>query len=303
MLEHTIGFGGGKIILLGEHTVVHGTPAIAAGLGRGVTSIARSAPEDLLHIEPWGRSLRPSDDDPLARAFSKVLDDVGKRPPLRVDVRVDLPPGAGLGCSAAIGVSLLDAVDKALGIGRSRADIGARALDWERFFHGAPSGVDNTVSALGGLIRFQRSATVRSIPLTRPLHVVVAHSGERSSTKEMVARVSTRLSERPDWATKTLDEVCALVLDAELALRGGDWPRLGWALDRKQEILQSFGLSTPRLESLCELARSTGAHGAKVTGAGGGGCIIALAEDGHHAARIADALDADAFVEEIPHAA
>ena len=126
MLSIAKGFGGGKVILVGEHAVVHGVPAIAAGIRRGVTSVARRDEEDVLHFEPWGRTFRPDADgeEPLARAFERLLSSYGDRPRLRLDVRVDLAPGAGLGCSAAIGVSLLDAVDRALGIRRSRAALG-----------------------------------------------------------------------------------------------------------------------------------------------------------------------------------
>lgn len=299
------GFGGGKVILVGEHAVVHGVPAIAAGVRRGVTAMAQPAEEDLLHIEPWGRTLRPAsaDDEPLARAFDHVLGCYDDRPSLRIEVQVDLPPGAGLGCSAALGVSILDAVDKTLGIDRPRDALGALALGWERFFHGAPSGIDNTTAALGGLLRFQQASAVRRIAPARPVHLVVAHSGERSSTKEMVALVSRHLEEHPASGRRKLDEVRELVNEAETALQNGEMLALGQAFDRNHDILRSLCLSTPRLEELCRAARSAGALGAKVTGAGGGGCIVALAEDTDHAVRISDALEADSFVEEVGRAA
>jgi len=300
-----VGFGGGKVILVGEHAVVHGVPAIAAGVRRGVTAIAQCAEEDSLHLEPWGRTFRPdaSSDEPLARAFDRILSSYRDRPPLRLDVRVDLPPGAGLGCSAALGVSLLDAVDKALGVQRSRAALGAVALEWERFFHGAPSGIDNIASAMGGVLCFRQGSPVRRISPARALSLVVAHSGQPSNTKDMVALVSQQLAEHPAWARRMLDQVHALVLDAEIALRRGEILALGRALDRNHRILRSLRLSTPRLEELCAAARSAGALGAKITGAGGGGCIVALAGDSDHAIRIADSLDAESFVEEVCRAA
>ena len=165
MMNSAMGFGGGKIILVGEHAVVHGTPAIAAGIRRGVSSIAQPADRDSLHIEPWGTTWRPNaeSEDPLERAFERILSRYADRPRFRFVVRVALPPGAGLGCSAAIGVSLIDAIDKALGMRRTRAELGAIALEWERFFHGDPSGIDNLASALGGLLCFQRSSPPRPI--------------------------------------------------------------------------------------------------------------------------------------------
>ncbi|MBT8468584.1 MAG: mevalonate kinase [Deltaproteobacteria bacterium] len=305
MTNTAMGFGGGKIILVGEHAVVHGTPAIAAGIRRGVSSIARPADQDSLHVEPWGRTWRPNakSEEPLERAFERILSRYADRPPLRFVVRVALPPGAGLGCSAAIGVSLIDAIDKALGVARSRAELGALALEWERFFHGDPSGIDNLASALGGLLCYRRSSPPRRISPKGSIFLVVAHSGQRSNTKEMVARVSQRLAGSPEWARRALDEVKTLAIDAEAAIRSGDLIALGAVLNRNHEILRSLNLSTNRLEALCREARSAGALGAKITGAGGGGCMVALAAEAEHADRISGALAAESFVEEVGRAA
>ena len=148
-----MGFGRGKVILLGEHAVVHGCPAIAVGIGRGVTAEAVVAERDLLRLAPWDLTLGPdaASDEPLERAFSAALALYPGRPSLEVHALVDLPRGAGLGCSAAIGVAVLDAIDEALGIDRTRIDLAAAALSWEKVFHGNPSGIDNTMSAVGGV--------------------------------------------------------------------------------------------------------------------------------------------------------
>lgn len=305
MRDPRSGFGGGKVILLGEHAVVHGMPAIAAGLEQGVVAVAEPAPEDVLHIEPWGRAVRPTanDSDALARAFSSLLDSYGPRTPLRLRARVDLPPGAGLGCSAALGVALLDAVDKALGVERPREALGAQALEWERFFHGSPSGVDNTAAALGGLIRFERGRDVSTLSSPYSLHFVVAHSGERSDTGAMVGRVARRLVEKPLETRRMFDEIRALVGVAEAAIAGGHLETLGRCLDQNDEILGALGLTTQRTDALCRAAKTAGALGAKVTGAGGGGCIVALAEDAGKSSEVAAALQSQAFVAEVGRAA
>jgi mevalonate kinase len=232
--------------------VVHGVPAIAVGIRRGVTSVAQRHEEDLLHIEPWGRTFRPDADgeEPLARAA-----------------------------------------------------LGTLALEWERFFHGAPSGIDNVTSAMGGLLCFQQASPVRRIPPARSFALVVAHSGQRSSTRDMVARVAQQLAERPSSVRRMLEEVHALVITAEDALLNGELGALGRVLDRNHAILRSLRLSTPQLEELCGAARAAGALGAKITGAGGGGCIVALAENSEHAVRIADALRTKSFIEEVSRAA
>lgn len=119
-----MGFGRGKVILLGEHAVVHGYPAIAAGIERGVTARATVGATDRLSLSPWNLDVRPDPKgEPLARAFSVVLDEYGERPAIGVDARVDILAGAGLGCSAAIGVAVIDAIDEALGSPRERVDL------------------------------------------------------------------------------------------------------------------------------------------------------------------------------------
>jgi mevalonate kinase len=216
---------------------------------------------------------------------------------------VDLPPGAGLGCSAALGVAIFDAVDKALGIDRTRAELGDMAFEWERFFHGAPSGVDNAVAALGGLVRFDRQRGASGLSTPTPLHLVIANSGKRSETKQMVARVADQLERQPLRTRRLFEEVRALVRRAQDSILGGDVIALAHCLDRNHEVLRQLDLSTPGVEALRDCAIGAGALGAKVTGAGGGGCIVALAEDAGHAQSIVNAVRNDAFATEIAHAA
>ena len=126
-----MGFGRGKVILLGEHAVVHGCPAIAVGIERGVTAEAKAAERDILLLAPWDLAVGPDPrgSEPLERAFAAALALYPTRPALEVNATVELPAGAGLGCSAAIGVAVLDAIDQALSIERSRTDLAEAALD------------------------------------------------------------------------------------------------------------------------------------------------------------------------------
>jgi mevalonate kinase len=295
-----MGFGGGKVILLGEHAVVHGYPAIAVGIDRGVVAEASPADEDVLKLSPWNVEVRPDrTGEPLERAFAVALSGYSKRPPIEVRAQVDLPGGAGLGCSAAIGVAVLHAIDEALGLERSREELAGAAIEWERIFHGNPSGIDNTMSAVGGVALFRKGEPLQSLRSNKALHLVVGYSGQSASTKEMVASVARQLESDPVRVKKAFEAIEVLVRNAKLALEAGDLVALGQLLDLNHSILSSLMLCTTKLDEMCQAARNAGALGAKMTGGGGGGCMIALAPKCDEALRICEALGEGVFVAEV----
>jgi len=296
-----MGFGRGKVILLGEHAVVHGCPAIAVGIERGVTAEAMPSERDLLRLSPWDLALEPdpAGREPLERAFATALALYRERPSLEVSAQVDLPAGAGLGCSAAIGVAVLDAIDETLGIKRSRTDLATAALAWEKVFHGNPSGIDNTMSAVGGVALYRRGDALQPLRSNKPLHLVIGHSGESSSTKEMVASVGRQLESDRERVTKAFEGIEVLVRNAKLAIEAGDHVALGQLLDLNHTILSSLMLCTTKLDDMCQTARQAGALGAKMTGAGGGGCMFALAAKHDEAVRLREVLGEGSFVAEV----
>jgi mevalonate kinase len=296
-----MGFGRGKVILLGEHAVVHGYPAIAVGIERGARAEAKAAARDRLLVPAWDIDVAPDaqSDEPLARAFAAALCLYEGRPPLEVRLCVELPAGAGLGCSAAVGVAVLDAIDEALGIERSRLALAERALPWEQVFHGNPSGIDNSMSALGGVAIYRKGEALQKLRPRKPLQLVVGYSGESASTKEMVASVARQLEAEPARMRRDFEAVEILVRNARLAIEAGDTKALGQLLDLNHSILSGWMLCTTKLDAMCRAARQAGALGAKLTGGGGGGCMFALAADPKGAERIAEALGDGAFFAEV----
>lgn len=300
------GFAGGKVILLGEHSVVYGHPALAAGLTSGVRAVATRTDqeEDTLSLPQWQLHLTARDAEneslstdsrELARAFAAAVHAYPTdRVRLAVAADVQIPSGAGLGCSAALGVAVMAAMDEALHVKRSRADLAKASLVWEQVFHGTPSGVDNTIAAVGGVIIFERGRPFVRVPSAKRLALVVAHSGEPKRTKAMVDGVRHLYARDPERIRKVFEGIASAVRNGRHAIASGDLHALGQLMDLNQMMLGSLMVSTPRLESLCATARANGALGAKLTGAGGGGCMIALAGDDESAHRLLACLKNEA---------
>ncbi len=284
-----IGSACGKVILLGEHAVVYGAPALVVGIHRGATaeasSIASGAGDVLASELVLGNTIRvcAGDDLDVARAFAALLEACDVAPSVRVEVTTDLPAAAGLGCSAALGVAIVRALDGWRGIpARSPGDAARRAMAWESVFHGNPSGIDAAAAARGGCLLYQRTetgVTLREIRLAGPLSLAIGHTGIASSTRAMVEHVAKLRARKPELVDRSFEGIRALVSNARLALEANDMVGLGRLMDLNQMILSGLMLSTEEIETLCRLAREAGALGAKLTGSGGGGCVVALAND------------------------
>ncbi len=281
------GYGHGKVILLGEHAVVHGRPALALSVERGarVELEPTSNRTTTLDILPWDVRVDSGPESNLgreslqaalrvARAFYK--DDLE----FALHAEMHLPSGAGMGSSAALGVAVLRALDAARHIERPDAEIYERSLDWERVFHGNPSGVDNAMATYGGMAMFRRGQPLTRVVPRHPVKLVVAYSGVSSSTKLMVDSVGRQYANEPERIGKLFDAIESIVSNGKLALETGDLRGLGQLMTLNHKLLSSLMLSTDALEEMIAAATGAGAFGAKVTGAGGGGCMVALVDDG-----------------------
>ncbi len=263
----------GKIILLGEHAVVYGVPAIAAGIDRGATATARLASSSRLRL--GGREIEPGEGSDVGRAFEALCRCL-QSPPLDVEVELELPAGAGLGASAALGVALARAVLEALGQPAALDRVLPAADAWERVFHGNPSGVDAAAAAHSGCLWFSRAGGVEPLRSRAVLDFVVAIAAPPASTKEMVEGVARLRERRPDLVEKSLQGIHSLVSNARGCIEAGDRAGLGRLMDLNQMLLSGLFVSTEAIEHACSVARRAGALGAKLTGSGGGGAVIAL---------------------------
>jgi mevalonate kinase len=264
----------GKVILLGEHAVVYGVPALAAGIALGARAEATPGAErSTLTI---GDRTAVAGEGDEGRALAALLAEGTPLHGMTITAESDLPPASGLGSSAAIGVAAARAVIAAAGLPEGDEAAIARATAWEKVFHGNPSGIDTAAAALGGCFRFTRAGGPEPIHLNRDLPLCVGLSGVAASTKVMVEGLARLRERKPAMVDESIAAIASLVENARLAAVAGDLVGLGKLMDLNQMLLSGLFLSTDRLEHLCTLARGAGAFGAKLTGKGGGGAVLAI---------------------------
>lgn len=289
------------MILFGEHAVVYERPAIALpvpGL-RTVASIKRRSSTFEIHALDINHVVRlpavpPTElrkPHPLALIAWLTLQFINAKPPRAlVETRSSIPVGSNLGSGAAISVALARAL--AAYCGRElKADEASRlAFEVERQHHGSPSGIDNTVIAHEQPVWFVKNREVTPLGELPPLALVIADTGRSTPTRIPVGDVRAAYDAEPAKIGALFDEIGALVTRGRDALRAGDTAHIGRLMDDNHRALQTLTVSSPELDALCDAARGAGALGAKMSGGGRGGNMIALARDAAHAVELRTAL-------------
>ncbi len=279
----------GKVILFGEHAVVYGRPALAAPVtqlrARAVVEVG-DGPDVRLVAPDLGRATTLAaarDTNPLAATVRLVERRAGRPlpPGLSLSVSSAIPIASGLGSGAAIAVAVIRALDAYYGLGLSREAVSALAYETERLHHGTPSGIDNTVIAFEQpvyFVRRQPQNQIETFSPARPLRLVIADTGVRSATKDVVGDVGRRRQADPARFEAIFDACGRLAEAGRAALAAGDLAAVGRLMNENHEQLVAMTVSSAALDRLCDAARAAGALGAKLSGAGRGGNLIALVE-------------------------
>jgi len=281
------GIGHGKIILLGEHSVVYGRHAIAVPAPVNIrTKVQDTEDEILLMIPSWGVEYRLDKNPKKRQSFEKpaglILDQMGlSKKGMKIEVFSDIPRGMGLGGSAAIAVSIIKALNNHFKLALNQDEINEMALESEKIAHGNPSGIDNTMATYGHPLIFRNGDN----PLIEPLNInetfsiLVGFSSTEGLTAKTVGIVRDLWKKNPGVYEKIFDEIDSLALQSIQAIQNNDFELLGQLMNINHGLLNTLQVSTPELERLIMIARESGALGAKLTGGGGGGAVIALCKD------------------------
>jgi len=280
--ESPAGAAAGKVILLGEHAVVYGRHALALPIADAVSAeIAASDTRSTISVPEWDvcEEIAATDASGIGAAVALIQRELGIADShYTIHLHSMLPRGMGLGSSAAFAVAIARAFNSELALGFDDERINAVAFECEKLAHGTPSGIDNTIATYGEAMLFRNTGSpgFRRVTLAASPPIVVACSNAPGLTKEQVAGVRTRRGQSPAHYNAIFDEIDALSQSGAAALAGSDYAELGRLMNMCHGLLNAIEVSTAELESMVAIARAAGAVGAKLTGAGGGGSIVAL---------------------------
>jgi len=279
--------GHGKIILFGEHAVVYGSRAIAAPVPLAVHARVVDHDDGVWLVMPrWGVEKRlrqdPKKRSSIEETGALILDKLGLgERSMRIEVYSQIPRAMGLGGSSAVAVAIIRALDGHYELGLPDDEINRLAFRAEQVFHGTPSGIDNTVATYGHPILYRAGSPpeIEELHFPKPLNFVIGITGNESLTAKTVARVRTLREKNPAVIDKLFKAIDVLTGQALVAIRRYDMERLGDLMNVCHGLLNSLQVSSWELEELIQIARENGALGAKLTGGGGGGSMIALCPD------------------------
>lgn len=292
----------GKIILFGEHAVVYGRPALAVPVTQvhadvevtdtDSAGIWIDAPDIDLHAE---LNTLPSD-HPIAAVIHNLffLSRVSPFPTVNIKITSTIPVASGLGSGAAVTVALTRALSTHINYAMTDEQVNAFAYEIEKLHHGTPSGIDNTVITYAKPVYFVKGQAIETFKVGQPFTIVIGDTGVSAPTKESVGDVRKLWeADKTKWES-LFDKVGELVKEARNSIESGKTKELGMLMNQNHTVLQELTVSSPELDKLVSAARTAGALGAKLSGGGRGGNMIALVEPSQAEAVAQSLLDAGA---------
>lgn len=279
------GAGFGKTIFIGDQFVLQGVPAVVAGLSfkteatvERIDGVGWVLEDNRIEVPGYKEKKKEKQVDSINRIIDVMKIDVSKTP-IKITYGGDLLAGSGVGASAASCVSLARALNEEFKLGYTIEQINHVGWEGEFAYHGTPSGVDNTASTYGGVLFYQvknEEKSFEQIQIKNPFEIVLANSGVTSDTSALGPFVKKLKEKDPTLFSHRLETIRQQAYEMKAVLEAGDLLRIGSLMNENHNILIDMGLSHDVLIHLCNVALHKGALGAKVTGGGRGGYMVAL---------------------------
>ena len=297
------GIGFGKTILFNEHFVVYGVPSIVSAIGK--YTVAKLEPYDKpeLKLED-NRDATPNykeeklkqQKESLSNIFKKMNIDLSKKG-IKIALDGNLYAASGIGASAASCVAIARALSDYFDLNLTDEEINDIAYEGEKGYHGNPSGVDNTASTFGGIIWFKREENniIERISIPNPVEIVIGNTRKVADTAAAVAGVKERKEKNPEKYKEIFERAENIAYLAKRALQEGDYKEVGKLMNENHKLLQQIEVSSRELDFLVNIAREQGAFGAKLTGGGLGGNMIALTPGKELQDDVANAIEKEGF--------
>jgi mevalonate kinase len=278
----------GKIILFGEHAVVYGHPAIAIPVAK-VKAAAHVFPDfesrtGEIHIQAGDidmdtflSELDPQ--HPLAAAVNLTLAELQLEhiPAFQIQISSNIPISAGMGSGAAISAAIIRGISTFLGRPLPDSTVSTLTYEVEKIHHGNPSGIDNNVITYNKPVFYQKKQPLEFLQIEKETHWVIGDTGEKTPTLVTVSDLGKRHAENPQFYDEIFQKIGGIAQGARHSLIEGDIKTLGRLLNENQTLLRQLDLSCASLDRLTQAALNAGAEGAKLSGGGRGGNMIAVA--------------------------
>ncbi len=298
------GAGFGKVILFGEHFVVHGVPGIVSAIDSATDAEVTQTGNELVIKDERKSAKGYAEEKRLQQieSIERMLKKMGLDPklPLNIWVGGTLPGFSGLGASAASSVAIARAIAEELSLKLTNEQVNQIAYEAEKAYAGNPSGIDNTAATYGGLMWFKKNlaggpATVERLGVRKPVEIVIGSTGKVANTKAMVAGVAERKNKYPEKYGQIFKQAENLTYAGRKALESYDLKKVGELMNENHRLLQEIEVSSMELDLLVDIARKNGAFGAKLTGGGGGGCMVALTPVEELQEKVAAAIEKEGY--------